>query len=216
MPTNQYGDQPCYGELAAIVLIGVGHVLIEIALALPAAQVYNISVSIAALVYIVWRVRRSPQAPRRWGFRTDNALPAIKSQLPFLGVALLGLIGFAIYTGSPGLPKTFWLTIALYPVWGIIQQFALQNFIAINLESVISNAVLLSLIAALLFAASHFPRLDLLALSLVGGFFFTLAYRRHPNLWVVGSAHGILGSIVFYVVLRQDPGAEIIDFVTGY
>jgi hypothetical protein len=216
MPTNQYGDQPCYGELAAIVLVGLGHILVEVALSTSAAKIYNISVSVAFLVYVVWRVRRSPQAVRVWGFRTDNVSPATKSQLPFLAVAILGLVGFSIFTGSPGLPKTFWFTIALYPVWGIVQQFALQNFIANNLKSAISRTIPLSLVAALIFAASHYPRLELLALSLFGGFFFTLAYRKNPNLWVVGTAHGILGSIVFYVVLKQDPGAEIIELISSY
>jgi Type II CAAX prenyl endopeptidase Rce1-like len=214
MPTNQYGDQPCYGELAAIVLAGLGHIFVEVALSLPAAQVYNLSVSIVFLAYVVWRVRRSPQAIRVWGFRADNLLSAVKSQLPFLIAAIAGLVGFSIFTGSPGLPKTFWFTIALYPIWGIVQQFALQNFIANNLTFLILSTVPLSLAAALIFAASHYPRLELLALSLFGGFFFTWAYRRVPNLWVVGTAHGILGSIVFYVVLGQDPGAQIIDFVS--
>ena len=215
MSTDRYGDQPFYGELIAIVLIGLGHVIIEVAFTLQAAKFYNVAVSIAAITYIVWRVRRSPNALYVWGFRTDNFGPAIRSQLPFLALSIVGLIIFGVFTGSAGLPKTFWFTIALYPIWGIVQQFALQNFIANNLKSAVSGVVLLSLVAALIFAVSHYPRLELVALSFVGGFFFTLAYRKHPNLWVVGTVHGILGSMVFYIVMGQDPGAEIINLLSG-
>ncbi|MEM7312338.1 MAG: CPBP family glutamic-type intramembrane protease [Planctomycetota bacterium] len=215
MSTDRYGDQPCFGELVAIVLIGLGHVIIEVAFTLQVAKFYNVAVSIAAVSYIVWRVRRSPNALRVWGFRTDNIGPAMRAQLPFLAVSIIGLIVFAVVTGSAGLPKTFWFTIVLYPVWGIVQQFALQNFIANNLKSTVSSVFLLSLVAALIFAVSHYPRMELVALSLVGGFFFTLAYRKHPNLWVVGTVHGILGSMVFYIVMGQDPGAEIIKLMAG-
>ena len=214
MSTDQYGDQPCYGELIAIVLIGLGHVIIEVAFTLEAAKFYNVAVSIAAISYVIWRVRRSPNAPRIWGFRTDNIAPATRSQLPFLAISIVGLIVFAVVTGSSGLPKTFWFTIMLYPIWGIVQQFALQNFIANNLKSAIPGPALLSLVAASIFAISHYPRLELVALSFVGGFFFTLAYRSHPNLWVVGAVHGILGSMVFYLVMGQDPGAEIIKLLS--
>jgi len=113
-------------------------------------------------------------------------------------------------TNSPGLPRTFWLTIALYPIWGIAQQFALQNLIANNLVGVIANRISIALLAALIFALSHYPRLELIALSLAAGFFFTLIYRKFPNLWAVGTAHGLLGSMALYIVLREDPGAEIV------
>jgi hypothetical protein len=32
---------------------------------------------------------------------------------------------------------------------------------------------------------------------------------------VVGTAHGLLGSMAFYIVLREDPGAVILDFLVG-
>ena len=104
---------------------------------------------------------------------------------------------------------------ALYPVWGIAQQFALQNLIANNLSGFISKPLGIAVLAATLFALSHYPRLELVALTFVAGVFFTLIYRKNPNLWAVGIAHGLLGSMAFYIVLQEDPGAVIIGFLMG-
>ena len=90
--------------------------------------------------------------------------------------------------GTLAVPATFWLTLGLYPIWGLAQQFALQNFIARNLVGMIPSSLGLALVAAALFSASHYPRMELVVLTLVGGIFFTWIYRRHPNLWAVGIA----------------------------
>ena len=66
-------------------------------------------------------------------------------------------------------------------------------------------------VASVLFSAAHYPQLQLVALTFVAGFFFTLIYLRHPNLWAVGVAHGVLGSLAFYIVVGEDPGAAILD-----
>ena len=210
-----YGSGPCYGELIAILLVGLVHILVELGFSGFAAGAYNVAVSVAFLAYLGWRIRRSPGVLRAWGFRTDNLLVASIAQFRFLAVGILALIAFALVTESPGLPRSFWLTVALYPVWGIAQQFALQNLIANNLSGFISKPLGIAVLAATLFALSHYPRLELVALTFVAGIFFTLIYRKNPNLWAVGIAHGLLGSMAFYIVLQEDPGAVIIGFLMG-
>lgn len=210
-----YGSRPCYGELVAIVLAGAVHIAIELGRSAVAAMAYNVAVSLAFLVYLVWRARRTPGMLRYWGLRTDNLKRATLAQLPFFAAGVLVLAAFGAITGSPGLPKTFWLTAALYPVWGIAQQFALQNMIANNVVGLVARPLAIALVAAALFAASHYPQLELVALTFVAGIFFTWIYRRVPNLWVVGTAHGLLGSMAFYIVLQEDPGGVILDFLAG-
>lgn len=212
---DDYGSRPCYAELAAILLAGLAHIVIELSLSAVAATAYNVAVSLAFLAYLLWRLRSSPGALRVWGFRADNLLPAMRAQVGFAGLGAAALIGLAAFTELPGLPHTFWLTLVLYPVWGIAQQFALQNLIARNITGLVRGPLGIAALAALLFAISHYPRLELVALTFIGGIFFTLIYRRLPNLWAVGSAHGVLGSMAFYIVLGEDPGAAIIDFLTG-
>lgn len=209
-----YGSRPCYGELVAILAAGLGHIVLEVSLSGTEATIYNVAVSLAFLGYLGWRIRRTPGVLRLWGFRGDNIWPAFGAHLPFLGAGVLAMIVFSRVTDGGGLPATFWLTAALYPVWGIAQQFALQNLIANNLAGPLRKPIPIASVAALLFAASHYPRMELVALTFVAGVFFTLVYRSHPNIWAVGTAHGLLGSMAFYIVLGEDPGGLIIHSLT--
>jgi membrane protease YdiL (CAAX protease family) len=205
-----YATRPCYGELGAIFLVGLVHILVEVGFSDLAARAYNAGVSVAFLVYVVWRIRRTSGVLRIWGLRRDNFFSAVRAQLWFVAVAVLALVAFAVVSKLPALAGTFWLTIALYPVWGVAQQFALQNLIAKNLAGILSKPLGLAVGSATLFAISHYPRFELVALTFVAGIFLTLIYRKFPNLWAVGIVHGLLGSLAFYVVLTEDPGAAIL------
>ena len=116
MPNSTYGSRPNHTELFAVIVAGLGHILIELNSSLLVARYYNLAVSIVFLAYLVWRIRRSPEALRVWGFRIDNLGVAAVAQSKFLMIGIIFLIGFALVSNSPGLPRTFWLTIALYPI----------------------------------------------------------------------------------------------------
>jgi hypothetical protein len=76
-------------------------------------------------------------------------------------------------------------------------------------------AAQLAFAAAALFAASHWPEVELVALTFAAGTFLTLIYRRVPNLWAVGIAHAILGSLAVHLVLDVHPGAVILERLAG-
>ncbi|MFV1985666.1 MAG: type II CAAX prenyl endopeptidase Rce1 family protein [Gemmatimonadota bacterium] len=206
--------RPSRGELIAVVLAGGLHVGTEILFTEPHALWLSAVVSIAFLGYLVWR-GRTPGMLRAWGMRADNFRVAIGPHLTFAVVGGLTTVGVGAALGTLSFPPTFWITLALYPIWGTAQQFALQNLLARNVYGFTSNTFVVALIAAGLFAASHYPRLELVALTAAAGIPFTLLFRRYPNLWAVGIAHGILGSLAVYSVLREDPGAAILGFFTG-
>jgi membrane protease YdiL (CAAX protease family) len=198
-----------------MVLAGAVHVLIETAVSERVAGAFSAWVSMGFLVYVVWRARTTPGALRAWGLRADNFGPALAAHFTFVAVGGLALILYRAAAGSLKFGPSFWLTAALYPVWGTAQQFALQNLIARNLRDVLVRPWALVAVASALFGLSHYPRLDLVALTLVAGVGFTLIYRRFPNLWAVGLAHGALGALAIYLVVEEDPGRVILDFATG-
>jgi membrane protease YdiL (CAAX protease family) len=201
--------------LIAVLVAGLLHIAAELWVSQSAAMAYNVVVSVGFAGYLVWRSRRSQGALRAWGMRLDNFGPAMLA-LGTLGIAGSAvLIAYGLASGDPFLPETFWLTVALYPVWGIAQQFALQNLVARNLTGLVSGELALALVASALFGLAHYPRLELLALTFVVGTFLTLVYRRFPNLWAVGIVHGILGSLAFYLVLNEDPGRVIVKLILG-
>ncbi|MFQ5846673.1 MAG: type II CAAX prenyl endopeptidase Rce1 family protein [Candidatus Methylomirabilales bacterium] len=213
--SDNYGDHPCTVELVVIIIAGALHVATEILVSPSVAEIYNILVSLCFLMYLVWRAMRSKNVLRVWGMRLDNFWTALRFQLSFGAVGVLLIFAFGMVVGSVSLPATFWLTLGLYPVWGIAQQFALQNLIARNLTGLLSHPLAIACAAAVLFGMAHYPRAPLVFLTVLGGFFFTLIYHKFPNLWAVGIVHGILGAVAFYVVLGEDPGAQIMKIVFG-
>lgn len=211
---NLYGDpnRPCFPELIAITFVGLLHVLLEVGVSEPIARLYNAVASLGFLVYLVWRARKATGVVRAWGMRCDNFWQSLRALLIFGAVGVAALLSYGVASNSLSLPWTFWLTVMLYPLWGIAQQFALQNLIARNLAGFLSHPLAVAGVSSVLFAAAHYPRGSLVLLTFVSGFFFTLIYRRVPNLWAVGTVHGILGSMAVYIVLGEDPGAAIWEF----
>lgn len=196
--------KPSYGELWLILVVGALQPITELFLGTRAASFYNVVAAIVILSYVIYRIVKNPPILRQWGFRCDNFLTALPYHLTFalIGGAIIYVYGWSL--GRTPLPPSFWYLFLLYPLWGLAQQFVLQNFLANNLTALFSNIFVRSFVTALLFSLSHAPSLELMLLAGIAGFFFTLLYHRAPNIYAIGIAHGILGALVFYLVLNQD------------
>ena len=215
MRTLSYADRPHYLELAAMVLVGLTHIALEAMLSEAVALWFSGGAGVVWLLYLAWRAQGGAAVLRAWGMRRDNVGAGLRVQLPFVACGAVGMLVYGATVGTALFSHGFWLVLVLYPLWGTVQQFALQNLIARNVAGLVSHPTAVAVIAAALFAASHIPRWPLVALTLVSGYFFTLAYRRAPNLWAVGLMHGFLGALAVYLVLEEDPGAAIWAVVTG-
>jgi membrane protease YdiL (CAAX protease family) len=203
---------PNLAEVLAVGLAGVLHVATELFVSPVAARIFNLVAVLAFVAYLVWRARSVPGTVRAWGMRRDNLFRALALQARWAIPAAVVIYVYGVLRGNTPLPITFWLTAALYPLWGVAQQFALQNLIGRNLTGWVSRPTLLALVSALLFSAAHFPDLPLMVLTLGAGFFFTLFFRREPNLWAVGILHGLLGGLAYYLVIGEDPAAALIGY----
>jgi uncharacterized protein len=209
-------------ELGLVILTGAGHVAVEVATqglrgaadSLNRPQhYYNLAACCLWGAYLVRRMIRTPAILRAWGFRTQGFIAAIKDSTVFFVFALVILLAYGQVMHRLALPQTFWLVLALYPLWGLAQQFALQALITTNLRKSVPVLPRRVLVAAFIFSAAHFPNYQLMVLTLVAGLVFTWIYERHRNLWAVGIVHGILGALAYYLVLGHDPGAEIIGLL---
>ena len=208
-------SQPCYGELIAIIVAGGLHIATEATVSTTSARIFNLAVAIAFLIYIIWRASSARHILRIWGMQLTNFWPALKLQLVFGLPAMAFLVAYGNYSNLFPPPKTFWLAVILYPVWGIAQQFALQNLLARNLQTCVRPRAVRALLAAGLFGFAHVPLIPIVVLTFVGGFFLTWIYEHRPNLWAAGCVHGVLGAMAFYFVLGKDPGAQIWKFLCG-
>ena len=57
---------------------------------------------------------------------------------------------------------------------------------------------------------SHAPDWPIMALTLPVGLLSIEHYRRWPNLWVLGTAHALLGTFAYYFLLGRDPLAPLL------
>ncbi len=201
-------------ELIAVILTGMLHIALELnfggsnKLGGP-ETIFNFIAALGWSVYLAWRIRQQPGLLKEWGFGCAHFRPAL-----IISSACAVPATIILYLCGPGqLTAAFWLTLLIYPVWGIVQQFALQVLITRNLGRLINSRVLVAVVAGALFGLAHYPNYALMSLTLPAGIIFSLIYQRHPNLWAIGTVHGLLGTLAFYLVLGEDPGAAILKLM---
>jgi membrane protease YdiL (CAAX protease family) len=172
----------------------------------------SFSMVIVAAMLLSHVVRR--EWPRTLGFRIDNfrkAASELAVPVALLSLALLAC-GFALHTLRAVPVDQGAANLAAYLPWGVVQQYVLNGYFLRRLERGWSRRSA-PLMASVLFAAVHVPNWFLMAVVLAAGGICTYIYRRCPNLWVLGLAHGLIGFLLFLVVpdtlshhLRVGPG----------
>ena len=158
--------------------------------------------------HVVRRARRERGLLRAWGFRSDNLREAfVAATIAFvlgLGLIVLAALWLGNRLWSPYLP----FVLALYPLWGLMQQFLLQALVARNLDRFVSRPLAV-LIASLLFGAIHLPDPGLAGLTFALALIFVPLYLRRPNLLPLGLYHGWLAAFAYLGVVGKDPWAEV-------
>ena len=213
--------RPSMLELTLVFLTGLGHVVLELSndgmkgaadsIGRP-QHIYNLSAGVVWTLYLIWRGFKVPGMRQAWGFRREGFKASLKPGIIFGVIALVPLLLYGHMHGRLPLPASFWLVLGLYPLYGIAQQFALQALITRNLRDCVPRLPLRVLTASILFSLAHFPTWWLMALTFIAGLAFTWIFEKHRNLWAIGIIHGILGSVAYYLVIGQDPGAEILGW----
>jgi uncharacterized protein len=215
----QQSAGPSRIELVLLALTGVGHVALEVASqGLKGAadslnqpqHWYNLAACAAWGSYLVWRAIKTPAILKAWGFRRDGFAASLKVSTALAALALVPLLLYGRMMGRLPLPSTFWVVLALYPLWGLAQQFALQGLITRNLRELVPQLAWRVPVASVIFSASHFPNYQLMVLTFIAGLVFTWVYEKYGNLWAIGLVHGVLGAVAYYLVLGLDPGSELI------
>ncbi|MBS0658276.1 MAG: CPBP family intramembrane metalloprotease [Verrucomicrobia bacterium] len=193
-------------ELAFIGVVALVYVVFRRTLAFRLEFIGPIA--LVAALYIVLVASAGVRRPKDFGLRREGLPEATRWTLALFGGPLLVLIGYGIWKGAT-LPAHFFYTLALYPLWGLLQQLVFQGFVLENLRRLGLGPWSIP-VAALFYASVHWPSPFMLWATGVAGLGFSFVYYRFRNVLPLGVAHGILGACLFYLYLGRDPFAKFI------
>ncbi len=165
---------------------------------------------VAGVAYVAWSLSRGRWTMAEIGLRTDNLAAAGRATLRvYAPVAAAILIWFAV-SPVPAPAAGFYLTLILYPFWGVIQQFLFQSLLHARLVR-LGLAPWSVLVTAAVFAAVHAHNPELAVLAFPFGLLSSWLFLRRPNIIPIGIAHGVLGAMVYYLLLEKDPMAHLVS-----
>ncbi|PYX26248.1 MAG: hypothetical protein DMG87_00130 [Acidobacteria bacterium] len=193
-PSIPLSEQDVVGRsaLGIWLQIAFAYGLLEAALWTPPGRL-DLAWMILTAAFILVMAFRGPYSAREMGV----TFPTGKATIWIVGAGLIlaaTLWSCAALTGANAAPthamplRTAWQ----YAVWAFLQQFMLQSFFFVRLESLLGSrrAVLATTI---LFSAAHIPNPILTVGTVLAGFFFCEMFRRYRNIFPLGVVHVILG-----------------------
>jgi len=205
-----------YAEISAVVLTAIGKFVFMDYLHWRFAFV-----SVAIIfwsVYIFYCQKKQNGILQYWGFRTDNFSKVAKRVLPFGVLAVIVFIAIGLYRGTINITWHILPILALYPIWGCIQQFLLIALTAGNLQDLKGIHLKkwpIILLSAVLFGAIHYPWIWLMAGTFFLALFYGFIYFKERNIFVLGLFHGWLGALFYYMVVGRDPFLEMFGKLFG-
>lgn len=142
--------------------------------------------------------RRRGETARELGFRLDNLRASAKLVFSFVGPLILAMVvaGLALDLHRQLPVDRLWARVALMPLFGIAQQYGLLGFYYRRFREVLPGEWAPVLASSVVFAALHAPNAPLMIMTLAVSIGACWLYRRAPNLWVLGLAHGLLSLTV--------------------
>jgi membrane protease YdiL (CAAX protease family) len=172
--------------------------------AFPGVNVAFAVALLAILGYSHWQAR---EGWREIGFRRDTFWPTSRLLLPavFIGCVLIWSTSIVLRELGFPMPRMGTNKIAPFVLFGIAQQYVMLGFIFKRVDRVGGSRVAPAL-TSLLFALLHLPNPLLTAVTFVWGIVCCLIYRRSPNLWANGLAHGLLSALLYYTLPRSVTG----------
>jgi hypothetical protein len=170
--------------------VGLVFALIMVAVWTPPGRVNAVSNLLAGLC-ILWFTVRSRYSVRQLGLARPGSGAVVTVMCgAFLMVAIV-VIGSAIHNLGPA-QRVPWERIWKYALWALEQQFILQSFFYVRMESLLGSRRAVWG-AALLFCLAHFPSPGLTLMSFIGGLLFCEMFRRYRNIFPLGLVHTALG-----------------------
>jgi membrane protease YdiL (CAAX protease family) len=177
-------------DLEALFQVELLFTLIMVAVWTPPGRA-NTIMSLSAALCILWLTARGRYSIRELGLARPGSGAVVMLVSGGFLVAAVVVAGWTIHRLGPAQPVP-WERAWKYAIWALEQQFILQSFFYLRLESLLGSRQAVWA-AALLFTMTHIPSPLLTLLSFVGGLLFCEMFRRYRNIFPLGLAHAALG-----------------------
>ena len=150
----------------------------------------------------LWALARAPEPDGRHAWRLGLAFTAVA--LVLLAVVAV-LVARATDTPAPARFGNWHVAAAaaLYFPWALLQQFIFLFYLFPRWLRLVPVPVAVAL-TALSFAAVHFPRWPVMAVTAMAGAVWALLYYRYRRLLPLAVSHGVLGAALHYWVFGND------------
>lgn len=166
--------------------------LIEAALWTPLGPLNTFWILSAALCILLF-VRLARFSARDMGIAAPTACAA--GWIALGGIILAAMIPLLSWTLGDNLGPAHRLPFrqaCQYAVWALVQQFIVQSFFYVRIESLTGGKCAVPL-TALLFGAAHIPNRVLAFTSFAAALFFCEMFWRYRNIFPLGVVHAGLG-----------------------
>ncbi|MGB5921380.1 MAG: CPBP family intramembrane glutamic endopeptidase [Syntrophobacteria bacterium] len=196
-------------EVFAVVATGL---LYFVSKCFKARSVFIITAVCFWSVFVYYCAHNDSSVMGEWGFRGKNFARCFLRATLLAVPILVAMAGFTASRGRLTFPAHAWILLALYPIWGIIQQFLVQALVVRNVarSTLALSPATIVLIGATVFAMAHLSNLRLLIATFGLGLVFVPLYLRYRNLWSLGLYHGWLGTFFYFWVLHRDPWSKLL------
>jgi hypothetical protein len=172
--------------------IGIAYTAIQVALWTD-GTVQSVS-SLLATVFIIGMTMLGGRSARQLGLTLSNVGRALWV-VPLASMIATTMLFAASAAGTLRDPHAFLAGRAIvgYGIWALVQQFMLQSFFFVRVESALGSGRKACWAAAALFAAAHIPNPALVVGTMLSGLLLCEFFRRYRNIYPLGMAHAILG-----------------------
>ncbi len=144
------------------------------------------------------------ETPGELGFRLANLRRCFTEfALPLFLLVLALLTLGTLFNTMRSIPvQQAILVPILYWPWGLVQQYLLNGFFVNRFRAFCgsSGSNWVPLLAASFFASAHLPNPFLMSVTFIAGYLSARVYIEYGNLYFLGFAHGVVGSLLFLVV----------------
>jgi membrane protease YdiL (CAAX protease family) len=215
-PVKTDASSPSRAALAIELVLVAGVAAAYLSLLSERPRYWDLLLAAAAVTAIALDSRRSRRLWAAVGGRAPEPLrPASgpwSGVVVFTGLAVLALgaasavLEYVMVGRLPADRFGNWHVvpaILLYLPWAWLQQFVFQFYLLGRLLHLLPAAAALTL-TALAFAAVHYPRYPIMALTAMAGAVWALSYRRHRRLAPLAVSHAVLGPVMLYWLLGRD------------